>query len=217
MAKKKVLQARLIGHVFGDGSIHKRQQYFIYTNSTIELQKEVHQIVKKLYGNFALNIGKSIAGTPRYQYSNKIGKDLVRLGSPNGSKISQKIEIPEWIMNGEKEIQSAFLGTLFDDDGYFRNSKNSNQIVFKAARTSELKTNLIFYLNQIRDLLKFFDIACSDVKSDQVKIRKDGKEITSLRFWIGKKEYFKKFYNNIRINHPEKRLKLKSMFMAPTR
>jgi hypothetical protein len=59
--------ARLIGHAFGDGSIHKTKYYFIYTNSNDVLQRKVKELVIKTFGNVKYNVGTFIGGILRYQ------------------------------------------------------------------------------------------------------------------------------------------------------
>lgn len=205
--------ARLVGHVFGDGSIHKNKKYFIYTNSTPELQEAVQKIVERQFGEVKFNEGTSISGTPRLQYSNKVGKELAKWGAPVGSKTLQETEIPLWIRNGTEEIKSSFLGALFDDEGSFRNDA-SKQIVFKSAKEISLKPNLLIYLNQLITLLKDLGINTSEIKGDQIKKRKDGKQIISLRFWITSKENFSKFQNKIFLFHPQKIKNLSEMVPA---
>lgn len=111
MANKNALLARLVGHAFADGHIHKTKNYFIYVNS------------------------------------NKVGKQLAKKGAPVGSKVLQAIRIPEWIINGATDIKSAFLSAIYDDEGYFRDTPTSRQIVFKAASFDSglLKTKTFRY------------------------------------------------------------------------
>lgn len=89
MANKKAMLARLVGHTFADGNIHKNKQYFTYVNSNKQMHIEVQDMITKIFGSVALNIGTSISGTPKYQYSNKVGKYLVEFGAPVGSKVLQ--------------------------------------------------------------------------------------------------------------------------------
>ena len=214
MANNLELTSRLLGHAFGDGSIHKKKRYFIYTNSTPELQTEVNDIVTKIFGKVALNIGTSIAGTPRYQYSNKVGKTLCKRGAPVGSKMLQKTSVPIWILNGDKRIKASFLGALFDDDGYLRDSECNRQIVLKATKIHQLEDNLRDYLNQVREMLESLGIRTSEIKFDQLKSRKDGCEMLSLRFWITGKENIIKFRERIPLSHPSKKVKFNDIFIG---
>lgn len=216
MANKTVI-ARLIGHAFADGNIHKNKRYFIYVNSCEKLHEEVHKMVKETFGNVTLNIGTSISGTPRYQYSNIVGKYLANKGAPVGSKVLQEIHIPKWIEKGNANIKSAFLGAVFDDEGYFRSDPNHRSIVFKAAKILTLKKNLEEYLEQLMSMLDSFGIKSSGIRKDQIKKNKDGTEMISLRFWITKNENFQKFQKEVQLIHPERIIKLNKMILPPSR
>lgn len=210
MANEQIL-ARLVGHAFGDGSIHHSKQYFIYTNSNETLQKRVKGMVNGVFGRVKYNIGTSMGMTPRYQYSNKVGKALVQKGAPIGSKVMQRTQVPIWIFEGNKRVKSAFLGALFDDEGYFRNTSDSRQIAFKTAKVFGKRENLKEYLDQLIKMLNSLGVKTSDIKSDQIKSREDGEKIISLRFWITGRENFKKFSENIMLFHPEKEKKMLEM------
>lgn len=213
MANDEIL-ARLVGHAFGDGSIHCKKQYFIYTNSNNILQKRVKSMVTRVFGRVKYSIGTSIGMTPRYQYSNKVGKVLAQRGAPIGSKVLQRTQVPIWIFNGNKRVRAAFLGALFDDEGYFRNTSDSRQIAFKTAKISNKRRDLEGYLEQLIQMLNSLDIKTSGIRSDQLKYRKDGKEIISLRFWITGKENLKKFSKSIMLFHPEKEKKMLKMWLS---
>ncbi len=214
MANNLDLTSRLLGHAFGDGSIHGSKRYFIYTNATPELQTEVKDIVMRLFGKVSLNIATSIAGTPRYQYSNKVGYALCKRGAIAGSRVLQKTLLPEWICNGNDKVKASFLGALFDDDGYLRDSKNSKAIVLKATKIHYLEDNLRDYLNQIREMLEILGICASEIKFDQLKSRKDGCEMLSLRFWISGKENILRFKEQIPLSHPSKKVKFDNLFIG---
>ena len=202
--------ARLIGHAFGDGSIHQKH-YFIYTNTCNALHQHVKQIVIKNFGNVKFNVNTAISGTPRYQYSNIVGNLLMKHGAPVGSKTMQRTPVPDWIYNGNRKVMSSYLSALFDDEGAFRNEKNTNQIVFKAAKMLHLKSDLEAYMSQLIDMLKILGIKASSIKSDQIKFRQNGEKVVSLRFWITSKNNFEAFKKIILLVHPDKRVKLSDM------
>jgi intein/homing endonuclease len=203
--------ARLVGHAFGDGSIHNKKHYFVYTNSNETLQKRVRAVVRRVFGNVKYNIGTSVGGTPRYQYSNACGKFLSQHGAPVGAKIRQPARVPRWITSGEEGVKIAFVSALFDDEGGFRDSSDAAQIVFKSAKTVELKKDLVRYLSQIRKILRSLGIRTSEIRPDQEKTKKDGTKIVSLRFWITGRENFRRFRKKIILFHPQKRMKLLRM------
>ena len=206
--------ARLVGHAFGDGSVHKKKAYFIYTNSNAKLHENVNQLIESQFGVVSQNRGTSISGTPRTQFSNKVGKKIVNLGAPMGSKVLQETKVPIWILNGSNKIKRAFLAALFDDEGNFRNDKNSRQIVFKSAKVISKQKNLEKYLGQLTKMLNEFGIKTSKIKKDQVKKRRDGKQIVSLRFWITGRKNFLAFKEIIPLRHPDKSRNLNEMASA---
>jgi intein/homing endonuclease len=209
--ERETVIARLIGHVFGDGSIHKTKYYFIYTNSNNVLQQKVKELVIKTFGKVKYNVGTSIGGILKYQYPSRVGRFLSERGVPVGSKITQPTTIPEWIFKGDDKIKSSFLGAIFDDEGYFKDSSNSRQIVFKASKIIELRPELERYLLQIIQMLDDLGIKASNVKHDQLKTKKNGIEVISLRFWITGNNNFRNFREKITIFHPEKIKKLSNM------
>lgn len=205
--------ARLVGHAFGDGSIHKKKQYFIYTNSNTKLHRNVTNLVQKQFGKVSQNVGTSISGTPRKQFSNKIGKELVKLGAPRGSKIFQETKVPSWILNGSKLVKSSFLAALFDDEGSFRKDA-SKQITFKAAKEISRRGQLKQYLEQLTKMLSELGVKTSEIKKDQIKKRRDDAEIVSLRFWITGRVNFLAFKEIIPLRHPDKLRNLNEMASA---
>ena len=47
--------ARLVGHAFGDGYIHKTKYYFVYTNSSAILHNYVRQLISDIFGDVKFN------------------------------------------------------------------------------------------------------------------------------------------------------------------
>ena len=206
MANEK--KARLVGHAFGDGNIHRRKFYFIYTNSNQQLHRFISQIIYTEFGNSKTVKRKSGKGIPQLQFSAKIGREIAKLGGVIGSKIHQPIKVPEWIKNGNEKIKANFLAAIFDDEGYFRDTKGCKQIVLKFSKIHELEKNLNEFLEEIRQMLLELDIKVSEIKNDQVKQNKRGEIVISKRIWITGKDNFLKFKEKIPIIHPEKVKKL---------
>ncbi len=191
------------------------KRYFIYTNSNRLLQENVRKCIYTLLGDVKFSVGTSIGGTPRYQFSNNVGKYLENQGAPVGSNVLQKTEVPNWIMEGNDKIKSAFLGALFDDDGGFR-ADDCKQICFKLSKDSSLSNELEVFLEQIMSLLNDLKIETSGIRNDRVYVRpSDKRNMTSLRFWITGRKNFSFFQKNVNILHPEKKEKL--ILMAHTR
>ena len=171
------------------------------------------ELIQKQFGKVSQNIGTSISETPRTQFSNRVGRELVKLGAPRGSKIFQKTKVPNWILKGSKEIKSSFLAALFDDEGNFRNDA-SRQIAFKAAKEISQQKYLKRYLEQLTKMLNELGIKTSGIKNDQIKKRVNGTKIVSLRFWITGRVNFLAFKEIIPIRHPDKLRNLNEMASA---
>jgi len=203
--------ARLVGHAFGDGNIHKRKFYFIYTNSNRKLREIVKKIIKKEFKEVKITHRKSGKKIPQLQFPAKIGRKIIEMGGIAGSKVRQPTKIPEWIKNGSKKIKANFLAAIFDDEGYFRDTSGCKQIVLKFSKLKSLEANLDEFLGEIRQLLQDLGIRVSPIKNDQLKQNKKGETIISKRIWITGKENFKEFKRKIPIVHPEKVRKLSNL------
>jgi LAGLIDADG-like domain len=139
--------ARLLGHSFGDGHIHRAKAYFVYTNSCRELLDEVDESVNKEFGAVSSCRRTSIGGTPQIQFSAIVGRKLQALGAPQGSKTRQETMIPSTITKGRDATIANFLGALCDDEANVRTDSGSKQIALKSAKIASLEAELEAYLN----------------------------------------------------------------------
>ena len=157
---------RLLGHSFGDGYIHNTKSYFIYTNSAKELLTEVSRNVAEEFGSVSSCWRTSVGGTPQIQFSASVGRQLNRLGAPQGSKTKQETVIPSTIMKGDEATKANFLGALCDDEAEVRPDSGSKQTALKSAKLTSLETELDDYLKQVRKLFESLEITCSTPKRD---------------------------------------------------
>ena len=195
-----MLIARLVGHVFGDGYIHIRKYYFVYVNSERSLLENVRNIITTLFGEVSLNIGTFIGGIPRYQFSSIVGRTLNEYGAPAGSKIKSPTPIPSWIMYGSEEIIKAFLSAIIDDEASIR----KYDITVKAEKIIAMKEYLEKYLSSLKILFNTLGIKASKPHKDQIKTKKNGEKVISMRIWITGRENLKKI-KQLNIIHPIKR------------
>ena len=207
----KIALARLLGHSFGDGNIHRSKHYFIYTNSNKKLQERVKKLVKKEFKDVKICERRSGMGVTQLQFSAKVGRKLEELGGIRGSKVHQSFQVPQWIKDGEEKVKVNFLAAIFDDEGYFRDSRGCKQIVLKFSKTKRLEDSLVNFLKEISQLLNELGIKASDIKKDQEKSNSTGEIIVSKRIWITGKTNFIRFKEKIPISHPIKKRKLYRM------
>lgn len=176
--------ARLIGHLIGDGGISNYYTYYDNTNKNLLncFKKDCFSI----FGNFKIRTytydGVSTLRLPRI-----IGRILT------SSKIGfSKNNIPQFILNGNKNIKSSFIKAIFDDE---------SSVIGKVIRIEMTNRKIIYHT---RDFLKEFGIYVQNIHSR--KRNKNWKR--SYYYNISGKSDLIKFYNYIGFGHPIKRKKL---------
>ena len=202
--------ARLLGHSFGDGYIHRAKAYFVYTNSSRELLDGVKESVAREIGKVSTCLRTSICGTPKIQFSPIVGRKLQSLGALQGSKTRQETVIPSTITKGNKTTIADFLGALCDDEANVRTDSGSKQIALKSAKIASLEVELEAYLNQIKEMFDSIGITCSDPKSDRTYVR-GGVTKISKRIWITGSTNFATFARNIVLKHSHKQARLHAL------
>jgi hypothetical protein len=139
-----VSKSRLLGHCFGDGYIHLRKHYFIYTNKSETLLKFVIAQVAREFGSNTNSFCEraSIGGTPQVQFPASVGRSLMDVDAPCGAKTRQATKIPDWILNRDEQTRSDFLSALCDDEAGVRADLGSKQITIKSAKSKTLSREL---------------------------------------------------------------------------
>ncbi len=204
---------RLLGHSFGDGYIHKSKLYFVYTNSSKDLLREVNEDIVDEFGAVPSCHRTSVGGTPQIQFSAVVGRRLNQLGAPRGSKTKQATVIPSMVTKGNQSVIATFLGALCDDEAQVRTDSGSKQIVLKSAKLTSLEFELEQYLNQIRKLFAILGITCSTPKRDRMYIR-GGEQKISKRVWITGSTNFATFARKIVLNHVQKQARLQALLQS---
>jgi hypothetical protein len=205
--------ARLLGHSFGDGYIHKTKSYFVYTNSAKELLTEVSESIARNIGSVSSCRRTSIGGTPQIQFSVAVGKKLSQLGAPRGSKTKQETVIPTSITRGNEFTKASFLGALCEDEAEVRTDNGSKQIVLKSVKIASLDAELEDYLNQIKELFESLEVSCSAPKRDRTYVR-GGETKISKRVWITGCTNFATFARKIVLNHAQRQARLQSLLQS---
>lgn len=110
--------AEFIGIMIGDGGI---TEYQVRVTLNSEDDKQYANFVKKLITNL-FDVPAIITSRTNQKAMDLVvsRKSLVRhcqdLGLPQGSKVKNSIDIPDWIMNN-KDFQKACIRGIFDTDG----------------------------------------------------------------------------------------------------
>ena len=138
--KKTMEFARIHAHVSADGYLSKckcrrtskellshprinlfKMRYSVaYVNTDPVLAKEFINDTKKLFDVKAVSCGKF-----EYRISAKWIYDLMR---DSGALMSDTWFIPSFILNGSREVKSAWLKAFFDDEGSITFNKNKRMV-----------------------------------------------------------------------------------------
>lgn len=211
--------ARIVADITGDGHL-QIQEWRHLTSYFSKNMEEIEAMKKRFYNLFSVEgkiyvddstSKKSPNSTRRYKIffiSKSVALFLKDIGTPVGNKTNVQFTIPDWILNGNDEMKSAYLRGLFDNEGsIFCRTPKRWQIGFKMAKNEKIIESGIFYMNQIRKLLSEFKIHCSPVRINKLNIRKDGSQSHSMLFNI-EKSSFRNFLKYVGFDHPKKQDKL---------
>jgi Cft2 family RNA processing exonuclease len=199
--KKSPILAKLLAKSFGDGHIRLNSgMYFEYANICKELTTEVDKIIKELFDISYSSYGKNRKIIKHYYPF--IGAVLYTLGCPQ-DKVDETMKIPEWIKNGPKEIKVAFLQGLFDDEAHVSYYKTENRvlgrILLKMAKSKKLKSNLIEFFAELKQMLLDLDI------NARIDLGPEYKDRIELLLIIQGRKNIENFKNYVGFIHPSKR------------
>ena len=216
---KKILCARLLGHLFGDGTL-----WFSQSNIHLTFRcKDKRDIESIKYDLLRLGIECN------YYYKtnikdNKIiqdnGKELIIkkgcgiyeidirkkplgllfhcLGLPIGDRVIQEYNIPKWILNGTKSIKREFLKSYYGADG--DTPIKRTEYLFQRIRLTYAKLENISpytWFNDLKKILHEFDIDCN-LSIESGNIRKNGTKTKCYRLIINS---INNFIKNIGYNY----------------
>lgn|SRR3989338_8982192 len=163
----------IVGHILGDGSIGRRDKAVFYSNSNIELLKEFRNHMKSIFG---IEPRIWVQEKPNFGKTKWMKRIPELRDIPNGHNVGlfypkvcgvilQAIFgkfangkhkcITEQIKNSNKQFKIGLLRSFFDDEGSV--SCDSYTI-----RYHQDKKDI---LEDIRILLKYFDIAPNEIRS----------------------------------------------------
>ncbi|ABW01170.1 intein-containing 30S ribosomal protein S12 [Caldivirga maquilingensis] len=201
--------ARLVGHLFGDGSLSYVKSGNGYEgkvafsgnpsdlediiNDLIELGfkpskiREYHGESIVTWSNGLMNV---ISGKSNVAFVTSITLFtlLKALGIPVGDKALQAYRVPEWVMEAPLDVKAEFLAAYFGSELERPRVENNGRtfqpptlVIHKA---ENLAGNGIEFLNDIRKLLSEFGIETTPVSVSSGVIRKNGIRTVRLRFSI---------------------------------
>jgi len=186
--------ARLLGHIYGDGSIVKNFRV-CYTNKNKNLIEDFVNSAKHTFGNIHIyRYYNPKDDTININLSSMIGRFLCKIDET----IKKQLKIPSFIINSKKLIRS-FIGALFDDDGYV-NIKDKS-LSFGLANYS-LLVNIKKLLNKI------------GINTSEIRKKVKNKKYIMYEFCIYRRKNLLKFYKQIELKHEKKKNSLKKIIFS---
>ena len=197
---KRLVIARLVGHLYGDGWLSKKEVGFsgstdrdlLFIKNDISFlgfsssdiyERESESEITTMEGKKikVKGRGKSLSS------SVKAYKFFLSLGLPDGNKTTQAFLLPKWLMESSLEEKAEFLAALMGSDGYIQSPMKKSPQSFPPIRLSfnkifEFKQNALEYANQLKQLFEELGIKVSRISVRKGNIRKDGKK--TLKFVI---------------------------------
>jgi intein/homing endonuclease len=209
--EKAYILARLIGFLLTDGSLSMTKNNERFTEFFLGREKDVQEIKKDLellgfYPSFRKQISKKgkIAGRKFIQtcFRVRVLKTalfilLKTLGGIEGEKFVKGLKIPEWILEGPKEIQRAFLQGFLGGDGpkvTIVTVKRKKRAPFNRANINPIEFHFFAgaknspenFAKELSFLLNNFNVKIRkiEIKKEKRYKRKDGKISKLLKIWL---------------------------------
>ncbi len=203
--------AALVGHALGDGHISKVGR-FVYVNKEKILIDKVKSLVNQVFKNEVYFSEKYIqqGNYSRIDYLSAVGEILVRVGCIKGNRTIEDFDIPLWIKEGNKEIKSQFLRSLYDDEGCVSGGK----ISINMSKIENKKTSLVRLLESFKKLLFDLNIETSKLCFGQTRVSKNNIKSVNLGFLVCNYYDICNFQKNIGFAHEKKQKRLKELLSS---
>jgi len=216
--KRTLTLIRLLAFLFGDGNVRciknrdvslefygKREDLkeikkdldtLGFRNSDIRETKS-STIVRDYYGDKRVIEG---SGLRFVTYSRELWFLLVALGVPVGDKVVNKLKVPAFIENGDKELKREFLASLLgcemekprlDKRKYNRKSFNTPR--FSMNKIEKQLPNGIEFITKLAEMLKGFGVETLKIRLIPYTTRKDGNK--SIKIILDVKNRFENLIN----------------------
>ena len=198
---KECIEARLLGHLFGDGWASQKQQSLGFSgkvdpNDLNKIKQDLSSLGLKSTNIFSRKTSSQITdnknnkiivnGTSHsIQASYNAFRYFDKLGIIKGSKIIQQSNIPEWIKKSNNKTKVEFLAALMGSDGQRITKAGNAKGDFNAIRWSfnkleSLEKEAWHYAYEIKELFESVGIKTSSVAKRPGNIRKDGQKTIKI-------------------------------------
>ncbi len=219
-SEKLPLLIKLMGFVFGDGTIPKRSKKGAITTAFYGKKEDLEDIAKDITSlGFKSSMNKrsrhhhikTIYGTREFdfeEHSLQVGSGafatlLMALGTPFGKKASKRYNVPQWILDAKKWQKRLFLAAYFGAElskpRTVPNDINFQVLTVNVSKLVSLEGNAIEFLRAIKLLLSSMDIETGEpsrvegYRYDGV----DGQSIGNRISILSNTENLKKFFGTV--------------------
>ena len=175
--------AYLVGKIMGDGNLDPLFTIRFVNgdkNDLILLSKLINKKFNISFERMAIREKKALGKSYLLQINDTIfGRLLYALGAPQGNKVKQSFLIPEWI-SSSKLTKKRFLQGILEDELTTIKIEQKNYAVsprFKMAKLEDFIPNLKEFLIQIKDMIMFFGIGCSNLSNPISRTNQKTKEL----------------------------------------
>lgn len=211
--KGSPFMASIVAYLIGDGNLSKDRMVgdFRFFANRVKLDNLKRTIGKKLNLFPHSYFYHPNGGCYVLRYNNSIFSRILELaGVPRGNKVLNAFSVPDWIVNGKRNIKREFLKALFSDEMgklYLSRRGSWNGLKFKMSKSKKYLVNHIYFLQQLRELLIGFGITTSDVRIGLTERfrRKDGNVTYPAMFSINTNfENRRRFFKQVGFNDMKK-------------
>ncbi len=194
---KAIILARLVGHIFGDGTLilkgdSARAIFRGGEKDLLDIQTDIKHlgfepekiITRKSEGEIRTVSGKvlKVSGSgSSFEVRSKPFVILLKaLGAPNGDKVKSDFTIPQWVVSSPKYVKKEFLSAYFGCEMLKPKIRKASNKLFKPPefKMSKLEEKLEAGISFAKDVVKALEEFGISAKIFQEpgNIRKDGKK-----------------------------------------
>lgn len=187
--KKDIDLVRIVSYLFFDGHLYKDLKCFYFSSNNLDILKQLDKIVQRKFnikGRFYLNDGGAgRVKTHKYRvFSRKLCKELELLGVPKGCKTTTKFSIPKWIKENKKFSREFVKIAFFCEGSMKENDRKNPRIRFNISKSDFLLKDGLRFLNSLIKIINDKNIKTTPIGIYKKKIRKDGINVSELRFRV---------------------------------
>ena len=197
---KKIIEARILGHLFGDGWVSDKTKTIGFSGKgnkedlekirqdLLELGFTSSNIYERKTSSKINHKGKiaEVHGTSQsFTSSSRAHKYFREKVGFSGEKVFSSTKISEYILNSSDLEKAEFLAALMGSDGQVITSAKNAKGDFNAIRITfnkmeNLEKEAFEYANQIKKLFEDLGIKISSISKKEGNLRKDGNETIKI-------------------------------------